>query len=87
MIRCPRLIPPDHSTQYGCSRGSVDNTYGDKCLLYCDVGYQRVNGSTERICQANGTWSGEEPFCEGKGVEGGGGHEGQCKLINSHDLI
>ncbi|XP_022803614.1 uncharacterized protein LOC111340956 [Stylophora pistillata] len=64
LIKCPRLIPPAHSKQYGCWRGSVDNTYGDKCLLYCDLGYRWVNGSTERICQANGTWSGEEPFCE-----------------------
>ncbi|PFX23098.1 sushi, von Willebrand factor type A, EGF and pentraxin domain-containing protein 1-like isoform X2 [Stylophora pistillata] len=64
LIRCPRLNSSTHITQYGCGRGSLDNSYGDKCLLYCDVGYRRVNGSTERICQADGTWSGEEPYCE-----------------------
>ncbi|KAJ7360016.1 hypothetical protein OS493_019104 [Desmophyllum pertusum] len=56
--------PPPHSVQSGCGGGSGYNVFGDKCLLYCNRGYRRVNGSTERICQANGTWSGEEPYCQ-----------------------
>ena len=64
VVRCARLVPPPHSIQSGC--GSLYNVFGDKCLSYCARGYNRVNGSTERVCQANGTWSGEEPFCQGK---------------------
>ncbi|XP_078343207.1 uncharacterized protein LOC144628957 isoform X2 [Oculina patagonica] len=64
LARCPRLIPPPQSLQSGCGGGSSYNVFGDKCLLYCNRGYRQVNGSTERICQANGTWSGEEPNCE-----------------------
>ncbi|KAJ7360022.1 hypothetical protein OS493_019110 [Desmophyllum pertusum] len=64
LVRCARLVPPPHSVQSGCRGGSGYNVFGDKCLLYCNRGYRRVNGSTERICQANGTWSGEEPYCQ-----------------------
>ena len=31
----------------------------------CDEGYSLIGPST-RICQSNGEWSGEEPFCERK---------------------
>ena len=65
-VRCARLVPPPHSIQPGCGGGSLYNVFGDKCLLYCTRGYRWVNGSTERICLANGTWSGEEPYCQGK---------------------
>ena len=66
VVRCPRLLPPPHSVQSGCGAGAMYNVFGDKCLLYCDVGYRLINGSTERICQANGTWSGQAPYCQGK---------------------
>ncbi|PFX23093.1 CUB and sushi domain-containing protein 1 [Stylophora pistillata] len=64
LVRCPRLIPPPRSIQSGCGSGSNQNMFGDKCLFYCDVGYQIINGSTERVCQANGTWSGEALRCQ-----------------------
>jgi len=67
VVRCPRLVPPPHSIQSGCGGSSFYNVFGDKCLLYCARGYRRVNGSNERVCLANGTWSGEEPSCQGKG--------------------
>ena len=66
VVKCARLVPPPHSIQFGCGGGSLYNVFNDKCLLYCDRGYRRVNGSTERVCLANGTWSGEEPYCQGK---------------------
>lgn len=68
VVRCPRLVAPLHSFQSGCGGSSMDNVFGDKCLSYCNIGYWRVNGSTERICQANGTWSGEELYCQGKEI-------------------
>ena len=67
VVRCPHLVAPSHSLPSGCVRGSADNVFGDKCLFACDIGYRRVNGSTERICQANGTWSGEMLYCRGNG--------------------
>lgn len=63
MVRCLRLPSPDHSLQHGCGVGPSDNYYGDKCSFHCIPGYRRVNGSSERICQANETWSGEEIKC------------------------
>ena len=66
MVTCPRLQPPPHSVQSGCVAGAIYNVFGDKCLLYCDIGYRQINGSSERICQADGTWSGQAPYCEGK---------------------
>ena len=29
----------------------------------CDVGFE-LNGPSERLCQADGEWSGVEPACE-----------------------
>lgn len=66
MGRCLPPPFPEHSRRHGCGGGPLNNYYGDKCSFYCTPGYRRVNGSTERICQANGTWSGEEIKCEGK---------------------
>ena len=67
VVKCSRLVPPPHSIQSGCGGGSLYNVFGDKCLLYCARGYRLVNGSTDRVCLANGTWSGEDPYCQGKG--------------------
>ena len=66
VVRCARLVLPPHSVQSGCGGNSKYSVFGDKCLLYCHLGFRQINGSTERICQANGTWSGDEPYCQGK---------------------
>ncbi|CAB4013691.1 Hypothetical predicted protein [Paramuricea clavata] len=34
----------------------------------CDYGY-KLNGSTRRRCQSNGTWTGNEPVCELKSCQ------------------
>lgn len=68
VVRCARLVTPPHSVQSGCGANFMYNVFGDKCLLYCHLGYRMVNGSSERNCQANGTWSGQEPYCQGKGA-------------------
>lgn len=65
VVKCDRLIPPPNSILSGCRGRPLHNVFGDKCLLYCVRGYRQVNGSTERICQGNGTWSGEKPHCQG----------------------
>ena len=52
--------------QSGCGADAMYNVFGDKCLFYCDIGYRQIKGSTKRVCQADGTWSGKAPYCQGK---------------------
>ncbi len=40
---------------------------GDQGVIACPSGY-RVNGSTERICRSDLTWSGESTTCTAKGI-------------------
>ena len=68
VVRCPRLPLPPHGVLSGCGFGSIDNVFGDKCLYNCDIGYLKINGSSERVCQANGTWSGQPPDCQGVSI-------------------
>ena len=65
VVRCPRLHPPPNSIQSGFGAGSDHNVFGGKCLFYCNMGYRKIKGSNERICQADGTWSGQALHCEG----------------------
>ena len=45
---------------------SYDYTGYNMVVVYkCDEGYSLI-GSSTRVCQSSGEWSGEEPFCEGK---------------------
>ena len=39
-------------------------TLGSIATYTCDPGHSLI-GDMERICQENGTWSGNEPTCEG----------------------
>ena len=44
----------------------LDETVFESIATYtCDPGFV-LNGNMERICQANGNWSGTEPTCEGQ---------------------
>ena len=58
----------DCSTPKQLSDGAVsyDGTGYNMVVVYkCDEGYSLI-GSSTRVCQSSGEWSGEEPFCEGK---------------------
>ena len=64
------------------ANGSVSisgTTFQSVAQYLCDLGYLLV-GVESRRCQANRTWSGESPVCEGKL---------QCKLayIPFHNII
>ena len=58
----------DCSTPKQLRSGTVnyDGTGYNMVVVYkCDEGYSLI-GSSTRVCQSSGEWSGEEPFCEGK---------------------
>ena len=39
-------------------------TFGSSAIYTCESGFN-LNGNMQRMCQANGDWSGNEPVCEG----------------------
>jgi len=44
---------------------TTDNTtFGSQANYSCSEGYL-LNGTSTRVCQADGQWSGNEPTCEG----------------------
>ncbi|ESO11988.1 hypothetical protein HELRODRAFT_158373 [Helobdella robusta] len=59
---CPDLLPPKNGffVQGNCSK-SVNAA----CGLSCEFGYQLI-GSSVRICNEDGIWSGEESVCQAK---------------------
>ena len=53
--------------------GDVPNAYKSGRYVYneevtytCRLGYRMVDGNDKRLCQANGTWSGNPPTCTSK---------------------
>ena len=65
MISCsardcgPLAVPTN-----GSSTGDL-TVFPNKILLGCDEGFNLI-GSDVRSCQENGTWSGNQTFCEGR---------------------
>ena len=55
-IVCPDLAPPIN--------GAVGYTtrVGDEARYSCDSNFQ-LFGTDRRVCQANGTWTGQKPSC------------------------
>uniref|UniRef100_A0A8D2NJJ9 Fibulin 7 n=1 Tax=Zosterops lateralis melanops TaxID=1220523 RepID=A0A8D2NJJ9_ZOSLA len=56
---CPALQAPAYGRKFG-TKYLVDR----KVHFACDPGFQLL-GSSTRMCQANGSWTGEEPRCAG----------------------
>ena len=56
-MMCEALDPPTH--------GNVTNNtaVNSQAIYTCNPGFVLL-GRSIRTCQANGTWSGEEPLCE-----------------------
>ena len=58
-VGCPNLSAPAH--------GSVDYIsgvdVGSQAIYSCEQGYSLVGIST-RVCQSDGTWSGQPPLCQ-----------------------
>ena len=61
MVNCG--APP--AINNGQIQGS-DYSYNAKITYSCIAANFKLSGSEERICQADGTWSGTQPACLGK---------------------
>lgn len=57
---CGPLPVPTNGSSWG-----EKTTYTNQMAFSCDDGFIQ-RGSVIRKCQANGTWSGDITFCEGK---------------------
>ncbi|XP_019631236.1 PREDICTED: receptor-type tyrosine-protein phosphatase alpha-like [Branchiostoma belcheri] len=55
-VQCPMLRAPEHGTVTG------GNAYQDEVMYNCNPGYQLI-GVSSRTCQADGTWTVENPTC------------------------
>ena len=53
--------------------GKVHQTgryFGDRAIYTCNMGHQII-GPEERVCQASGMWSSQEPYCKKRGKTAG----------------
>ncbi|XP_019624498.1 PREDICTED: uncharacterized protein LOC109470157 [Branchiostoma belcheri] len=64
-VKCPDLALPLHGTMT-CNSGS-EFRYPEVCNLACDRGYELTTptNSSERRCQTDATWSGNDAVCIG----------------------
>ena len=65
MKQCQKLKPSLAVvvTGIGCNDSKAD--FGTTCLHNCKLGYNKVSGSKERVCQADQKWSGSDITCVG----------------------
>ncbi|XP_026284194.1 sushi, von Willebrand factor type A, EGF and pentraxin domain-containing protein 1 isoform X1 [Frankliniella occidentalis] len=60
VITCPLLYPPENG--YFVKGGMCQNVFNAACGMRCKPGYT-LHGSSIRLCQETGTWSGKAPKC------------------------
>ncbi|XP_070536067.1 uncharacterized protein [Ptychodera flava] len=58
---CPSLPVPAHTTTESCPQPTV---YGIACIHRCVVGYVIQSGDEDRMCQGDGSWSGDDLVCQ-----------------------
>ena len=63
--KCSDPCSPPGLITHGTYAGGPYNI-GDEITFTCNEGYKWVSGSLFRTCQANGTWAGVPPECEGE---------------------
>ena len=61
-VLCPPLSLPPHAIFV---HGKCENVVNAACGVGCGPGYRLVAGSSIRLCQEDGTWTGTEVVCEG----------------------
>jgi CUB/sushi domain-containing protein len=60
LLACPKLDPPANGYFV---KQSCNSVFNGACGIRCNGGYKLI-GSSIRLCQENGTWSGEEAACQ-----------------------
>ena len=60
-VTCPELVPPP----YGTILCSATQQFESRCRVDCGACHKLV-GSEERICRADGFWSGTDGVCQRK---------------------
>ena len=62
VVPCPSLTDPNNGVMT-CSLGDDGvPSYKDTCSFTCNTGYELTVSDT-RICQSNGSWSGNDDVC------------------------
>ncbi|XP_071957146.1 low-density lipoprotein receptor-related protein 2-like [Antedon mediterranea] len=59
-IACPALVVPNFATSSRCPKPSL---FRSICSFRCKPGSEKVSGDETRVCQADGTWSGQALSC------------------------
>ena len=59
IVQCPDMLM---NGNLNCSNG-VTGVFDDTCTFNCNEGYE-LQGPNNRICLADGSWSGGNPVCE-----------------------
>ncbi|XP_078251223.1 sushi, von Willebrand factor type A, EGF and pentraxin domain-containing protein 1 isoform X2 [Rhinoraja longicauda] len=59
VVECPMLQPPQNGFFI---QNTCNNLYNSACGIRCRLGFDLV-GSSIRLCQTNGLWSGADPEC------------------------
>ncbi len=67
VVTCPPLTDP---TNGGVTLNPNNNNYQSMATYTCTTGYVLTpsNGSTTRVCQADGQWAGVAPTCPRESV-------------------
>ncbi|CAL4133700.1 unnamed protein product [Meganyctiphanes norvegica] len=60
---CQPVTCPEPYEVFASTRKGVNYEFNNSLVYNCDTGYQLV-GSESIICQADGTWSDDFPFCD-----------------------
>ena len=60
VVDCGPLSSPDNGEVI-----TTGTTFGFTASYLCDPGYVLI-GFSQRVCQINGAWAGDEPFCRGE---------------------
>ena len=64
-VLCPSFTGPNNGN-VSCALGDDGApSFGDVCLITCNTGYE-LTGNSKRICQSNGSWSGNNSCIIGK---------------------
>ena len=67
IVPCLNLAQPNNGG-IDCSMGDDGvPSFEDTCSFTCNTGYELI-GSETRMCQSNGSWSGNETLCN-RGME------------------